>query len=84
MNKDQDKKLDARKTDVIVVQIYIVQFNRSSCIFEGIFEELEIINDTKMQLSHQNWTLRDHQRIVRTDISILSKWVLLFSLEKNN
>ena len=37
----------------------------STCIFKGIFEELEIINDAEKHLSHQNWTLSDHQQKVK-------------------
>ena len=55
------------ENDVIVFQIYLGQFNRSADIFEGIFEKLEKINDTKMHLSHENWTLIDHQPKVRDD-----------------
>ena len=55
------------ENDISVFQIYLGQFNRFSFIFEVIFEELEIINDTKMHLSHENWNLIDHQPKVRDD-----------------
>ena len=55
------------ESDVIVLQNILAQSNRSSCIFEGIFEELELINDTKRLLFHENWTLRYHQLEVRND-----------------
>ena len=42
-------------------------FNRSSCNFEGSFEELDILNDTRMLLYHKNWTLRDYQPNERND-----------------
>ena len=58
---------------VIVFQIYLGQFNRSTCNFEEIFEELEIRNDTIMHLSHRNWALRDHQPKVRSDYEEVSR-----------
>ena len=50
-----------------VFQIFLGQFNRSTGIFEEIFEELEIRNDTNIHLFHRNWNLRDHQPKVRND-----------------
>ena len=35
--------------------------------FRRYFEELEIINDTRIQLFHENGTLKDHQPNVRND-----------------
>ena len=60
------------ENDVTVFQIYLGHFNRSSFIFEGSFEELEIINDIKMYFSHENWTLTDHQPKLRDDYEDVS------------
>ena len=48
-------------------------FNRSSCNFEGSFEELDILNDTRMLLYHKNWTLRDYQPNKRNDDEDVSR-----------
>ena len=61
------------ENDVIVFQIYLGQFSRSTCIFKDNFEEIEILNDTKKRLSEQNWVLWDHQPIVRNDFEDVSR-----------
>ena len=61
------------ENDIIVFQIYLGQFNRSTCNFKDIFEEIEILNDTKKRLSQQNWMLRDHQPVVRIDFEDVSR-----------
>ena len=61
------------ENDIIVFQIYLSQFNRSTCNFKDIFEEIEILNDTKKRLSQQNWMLRDHQPVVRIDFEDVSR-----------
>ena len=62
-----------KKIRKIVFQIYLGQINMSTCIFEDIFEEIWILNDTKLHLSHQNLTLRDHQTKVKNDNEDVSR-----------
>ena len=61
------------ENDLIFFQIYLGQFNRSTCNFKDIFEEIEILNDTKKRLSQQKWVLGDHQPIVRNDFEDVSR-----------
>ena len=82
------------KNDIIVFQIYLGQFIRSSFIFEGSFEELDILNDTRMLLYHKNWTLRDYQPNERNDYEDVSRPIIttyeqkeqlgFFYLKQNN
>ena len=61
------------ENDIIVFQIFLGQYKRSTSNFKDFFVEIEILNDTKKRLSQQNWMLRDHQPVVRIDFEDVSR-----------